>query len=98
MLKGITLGILVQCISVVGYLMIANVTSILSCDKVHWRNLTPCEKSSKQGSACRPDAYLVAISTTGRSWLLGILVRHLDRGPRPLVQPVGMATRGLQLA
>ena len=30
MLKGILLGILMQCISVVGYLMIANVTSIKS--------------------------------------------------------------------
>jgi drug/metabolite transporter (DMT)-like permease len=30
MLRGVTLGILVQCISVVGYLMIANVTSIKS--------------------------------------------------------------------
>ena len=30
MLKGVALGILVQCISVVGYLMIANVTSIRS--------------------------------------------------------------------
>jgi hypothetical protein len=30
MVKGILLGILVQCISVVGYLMIANVTSIKS--------------------------------------------------------------------
>ena len=30
MLRGVTLGILVQCISVVGYLMTANVTSIKS--------------------------------------------------------------------
>jgi vacuolar-type H+-ATPase subunit I/STV1 len=30
MLKGVTLGILVQCISVAGYLMIANVASIKS--------------------------------------------------------------------